>query len=114
MYQLYQRVAPRPEDFPRLLDKIGEAMSEDFDFTEDVRGVRRRSMWRERHLGLGRHSRHHDRERIRHRPHRVHSPTTGPNTSAPAATACRSSGRKPSTYGRISAPIASAPGAAYS
>src|SRR5438105_4741735 len=39
MYQLYQRVAPRPEDFPRLLDKIGEALSEDFDFTEDVRGL---------------------------------------------------------------------------
>ena len=31
MYQLYQRVAPRPADFPRLLDKIGEAMSKDFD-----------------------------------------------------------------------------------
>jgi pimeloyl-ACP methyl ester carboxylesterase len=40
MYQLYQRVAPRPEDFPRLLNKIGEAMSKDFDFTEDVRGLR--------------------------------------------------------------------------
>ena len=39
MYQLYQRVAPRPEDFPRLLDKIGESMSHDFDFTEDVRGL---------------------------------------------------------------------------
>jgi pimeloyl-ACP methyl ester carboxylesterase len=39
MYQLYQRVAPRPQDFPRLLDKIGEAMSKDFDFTEEVRGL---------------------------------------------------------------------------
>jgi pimeloyl-ACP methyl ester carboxylesterase len=39
MYQLYQRVAPRPEDFPRLLNKIGEAMSKDFDFTEQVRGL---------------------------------------------------------------------------
>ena len=39
MYQLYQRVAPRPEDFPRLLTKIGEAMSKDFDFTEEVRGL---------------------------------------------------------------------------
>ena len=39
MYELYQRVAPRPEDFPRLLDKIGQAMSEDFDFSEDVRGL---------------------------------------------------------------------------
>ena len=40
MYQLYQRVAPRPEDFPRLLDKIGESMSKDFDFSEEVRGLR--------------------------------------------------------------------------
>jgi pimeloyl-ACP methyl ester carboxylesterase len=40
MYQLYQRVAPRPEDFPRLLDKIGASMSEDFDYTEEVRGLR--------------------------------------------------------------------------
>lgn len=39
MYELYQRVAPRPEDFPRLLDKIGEAMAEDYDFTEQVRGL---------------------------------------------------------------------------
>src|SRR5207237_13593 len=39
MYQLYQRVAPRPEDFPKLLTKIGEAMAKDFDFTEDVRGL---------------------------------------------------------------------------
>ena len=40
MYQLYQRVAPRPEDFPRLLDKIGESMAKDYDFTEQVRGLR--------------------------------------------------------------------------
>ncbi|WP_203935707.1 alpha/beta fold hydrolase [Planosporangium mesophilum] len=39
MYELYQRVAPRPEDFPRLLDKIGEAMAQDFDLTEEVRGL---------------------------------------------------------------------------
>jgi pimeloyl-ACP methyl ester carboxylesterase len=39
MYQLYKRVAPRPEDFPRLLTKIGESMSKDFDFTEEVRGL---------------------------------------------------------------------------
>jgi pimeloyl-ACP methyl ester carboxylesterase len=39
MYQLYQRVAPRPQDFPRLLDKIGAAMSKDFDFTEEVRSL---------------------------------------------------------------------------
>ncbi|MEV7629651.1 alpha/beta hydrolase [Actinoplanes sp. NPDC089786] len=40
MYELYQRVAPRPEDFPKLLDKAGEWMAQDFDFTEDVRGLR--------------------------------------------------------------------------
>lgn len=39
MYQLYQRVAPRPGDFPRLLDKMGESMAKDFDFTEEVRGL---------------------------------------------------------------------------
>jgi len=39
MYQLYQRVAPRPEDFARLLDKMGAGMANDFDFTEEVRGL---------------------------------------------------------------------------
>jgi pimeloyl-ACP methyl ester carboxylesterase len=39
MCRLYQRVAPRPEDFPRLLDKMGEAMAKDFDFTPEVRGL---------------------------------------------------------------------------
>jgi pimeloyl-ACP methyl ester carboxylesterase len=39
MYQLYMQVAPHPEDFPRLLDKIGEAMAKDFDFTEEVRSL---------------------------------------------------------------------------
>jgi pimeloyl-ACP methyl ester carboxylesterase len=40
MHQLYQRVAPRPEDFGRLLDKIGAMMATPFDYTEDVRGLR--------------------------------------------------------------------------
>jgi pimeloyl-ACP methyl ester carboxylesterase len=40
MYQLYQRVAPRPEDFPRLLDKIGATMEKDFDYTEAFRSLR--------------------------------------------------------------------------
>jgi len=39
MYQDYARVAPRPQDFPRLLDKMGEAMAKDFDLTEEVRGL---------------------------------------------------------------------------
>ena len=40
MYQLYQQVAPRPEDFGRLLDKIGATMEKDFDYTEDIRSLR--------------------------------------------------------------------------
>ena len=39
MYQLYQQVAPHPEDFPRLLDKIGESMAHDFDYSDEVRGL---------------------------------------------------------------------------
>ena len=39
MYQLYQKVAPRPEDFGRLLDKIGESMKEPYDYTDDVRSL---------------------------------------------------------------------------
>jgi pimeloyl-ACP methyl ester carboxylesterase len=39
MYQLYQKVAPRPQDFGRLLDKVGESMAKDFDFSEEVRGL---------------------------------------------------------------------------
>ncbi len=39
MYQLYQRVAPRPEDFPILLDKIGASMAQPFDFADEVRGL---------------------------------------------------------------------------
>jgi pimeloyl-ACP methyl ester carboxylesterase len=40
MYQLYQRVAPRPGDFGRLLDKLGEYMAQDFDFTEELRSLK--------------------------------------------------------------------------
>jgi pimeloyl-ACP methyl ester carboxylesterase len=40
MYQLYQRVAPQPENFGRLLDKIGAYMAVPFDYTEQVRSLR--------------------------------------------------------------------------
>ncbi len=40
MYQLYMRLAPRPEDFGRLLDKIGASMAQDFDYSEEVRGLK--------------------------------------------------------------------------
>ena len=42
MYQGYVRVAPRPEDFPRLLGKIGASMASDFDWSDEVRGLRSR------------------------------------------------------------------------
>lgn len=39
MYQLYASIAPRPEDFPRLLSKIGEALKADFDYSAEVAGL---------------------------------------------------------------------------
>lgn len=36
MYQSYAAVAPHPEDFPRLLDRMGELMRRPFDWSEDV------------------------------------------------------------------------------
>jgi len=39
IWDAYQRVAPRPEDFPRLLDKIGAAMAVPLDMTEEVRAL---------------------------------------------------------------------------
>src|SRR5713101_298307 len=44
MYQNYQRIAPRPEDFGLLLDKIGESMSKDFDYSAEMRGLQVPSM----------------------------------------------------------------------
>ena len=35
MYQLYASIAPRPEDWPRLLTKMGESMKNDYDFTKE-------------------------------------------------------------------------------
>jgi pimeloyl-ACP methyl ester carboxylesterase len=40
MYQLYQRVAPHPEQFGRLLDKIGAMMGKDFDYSDAVRSLK--------------------------------------------------------------------------
>jgi pimeloyl-ACP methyl ester carboxylesterase len=40
MYQHYQEVAPRPDDFGRLLDKVGASMAKDFDFSDDMRGLK--------------------------------------------------------------------------
>jgi pimeloyl-ACP methyl ester carboxylesterase len=36
MYESYIAVAPHPEDFPKLLDRIGEFMSQNFDWSGDI------------------------------------------------------------------------------
>ena len=40
MYEAYMAVAPQPEKFPQLLDKIGASMKKPFDFSEEVRGLK--------------------------------------------------------------------------
>jgi pimeloyl-ACP methyl ester carboxylesterase len=37
MYISYAEVAPRPQDFPRLLDRMGELMRTPYDWSEDVK-----------------------------------------------------------------------------
>jgi pimeloyl-ACP methyl ester carboxylesterase len=37
MYTSYVAVAPRPQDFPRLLDRMGELMRTPYDWSEDVK-----------------------------------------------------------------------------
>lgn len=44
MYGLYAAVAPRPEDWPRLLDKIGAALRQDFDFSREIPTIRARTL----------------------------------------------------------------------
>jgi pimeloyl-ACP methyl ester carboxylesterase len=36
MYQSYAAVAPRPQDFPKLLDRMGALMRKPYDFSSDV------------------------------------------------------------------------------
>jgi pimeloyl-ACP methyl ester carboxylesterase len=40
MYRSYMTVAPRPEDFPRLLDRMGELMRTPYDWSEDVKTLK--------------------------------------------------------------------------
>jgi len=39
MYQLYASIAPRPQDWPRLLAKIGEFMARDYDYSAQVAAI---------------------------------------------------------------------------
>jgi len=40
MYQLYSRIAPRPADWPVLLTKLGEMLSQDYDWSKDVAAIK--------------------------------------------------------------------------
>lgn len=40
MYVSYAALAPHPEDFPRLLDRMGELMRTPYDWAEDVKALR--------------------------------------------------------------------------
>src|SRR5258705_5479796 len=40
MYQMYASLAPRPQDWARLLAKIGDSMKVDFDCTEQTKGIK--------------------------------------------------------------------------
>ena len=40
VYDAYRSVAPKPEDFPRFVDKMREAMGQDYDWTELVSALR--------------------------------------------------------------------------
>jgi pimeloyl-ACP methyl ester carboxylesterase len=37
IYKSYVAIAPRPQDFPKLLDRMGEAMRTPYDWSEDVK-----------------------------------------------------------------------------
>jgi len=38
--QNYVRVAPRPQDFPQLLEKVGQMLGRDYDYTEGVKTLK--------------------------------------------------------------------------
>jgi pimeloyl-ACP methyl ester carboxylesterase len=40
MYESYVAVAPHPEDFPKLLDRMGELMRKPYDWGEDVKTLK--------------------------------------------------------------------------
>ncbi len=44
MYQTYARVAPRPEDWPVLLTKLGEMLRRDYDWSQLVAGMKAPTM----------------------------------------------------------------------
>jgi pimeloyl-ACP methyl ester carboxylesterase len=39
MYQMYSRIAPRPEDWPVLLTKLGDLLRQDYDWSKEVAAI---------------------------------------------------------------------------
>jgi pimeloyl-ACP methyl ester carboxylesterase len=44
IYELYARVASRPEDWPVLLTKVGKAIRRDYDWTKDAQAIKAPTM----------------------------------------------------------------------
>ena len=44
MYQLYAGVAPKPEDWPVLLTKLGDLLQRDYDWSEEVTAIEAQTM----------------------------------------------------------------------
>lgn len=40
MYELYSATAPRVQDWPRLLDKVGAFLKKDYDYGEQIEGIK--------------------------------------------------------------------------
>ncbi len=40
MYQLYSRLAPKPDDWPVLLTKLGDLLRKDYDWSKDVAAIK--------------------------------------------------------------------------
>jgi hypothetical protein len=40
MYQLYSKIAPRPDDWPVLITKVGNLLSKDYDWSADVAAIK--------------------------------------------------------------------------
>lgn len=44
MYQLYANIAPKPEDWPVLLTKLGDLLRKDYDWSKDVAAIKSPTM----------------------------------------------------------------------
>jgi pimeloyl-ACP methyl ester carboxylesterase len=40
LYQTYERIAPRPEEWPVLFTKLGELLKKDYDWSRDVTAIK--------------------------------------------------------------------------